>query len=106
MAVKSPVPEVSSVKTHLEPLTEEAGAAVVAGDAAAVGRIVRDTVGVMPDDVRFLETDEGVVAQLTLRLGSETALADAHAQASRIEEEIRRRLPEIADVVIHTEPAA
>ena len=104
--IASTVPEVSSVKTHLEPLTEEAGAAVVAGDAAAVGRIVRDTVGVMPDDVRFLETDEGVVAQLTLRLGSETALADAHAQASRIEEEIRRRLPEIAEVVIHTEPAA
>ena len=104
--IASTVPEISSVKTHLEPLTEEAGAAVVAGDAAAVGRIVRDTVGVMPDDVRFLETDEGVVAQLTLRLGSETALADAHAQASRIEEEIRRRLPEIADVVIHTEPAA
>ena len=104
--IASTVPEISSVKTHLEPLTEEAGAAVVAGDAAAVGRIVRDTVGVMPDDVRFLETDEGVVAQLTLRLGSETALADAHAQASRIEEEIRRRLPEIAEVVIHTEPAA
>jgi cation diffusion facilitator family transporter len=104
--ITSTVPEISSVQTHLEPLTEEAGAAVVAGDAVAVGRIVRDTVGVTPDDVRFLETDEGVVAQLTLRLGSETALADAHAQASRIEEEIRRRLPEIADVVVHTEPAA
>jgi divalent metal cation (Fe/Co/Zn/Cd) transporter len=104
--ITSTVPEISSVQTHLEPLTEEAGAAVVAGDAAAVGHIVRQTIGVTPDDVRFLETDEGVVAQLTLRLGSETALADAHAQASRIEEEIRRRLPEIADVVIHTEPAA
>jgi cation diffusion facilitator family transporter len=104
--ITSTVPEISSVQTHLEPLAEESGAAVVAGDAAAVGRIVRETIGVTPDDVRFLETDEGVVAQLTLRLGSETALADAHAQASRIEEEIRRRLPEIADVVIHTEPTA
>jgi cation diffusion facilitator family transporter len=104
--IASTVPEISSVQTHLEPLTEETGAAVVAGDAATVGRIVRETIGVTPDDVRFLETDEGVVAQFTLRLGSETALADAHAQASRIEEEIRRRLPGIADVVIHTEPAA
>jgi cation diffusion facilitator family transporter len=104
--ITSAVPEISSVQTHLEPLAEEAGAAVVAGDAAAVGRIVRDTIGVTPDDVRFLETDDGVVAQLTLRLGSGTALAVAHAQASRIEEEIRRRLPEIADVVIHTEPTA
>ena len=104
--ITSAVPEISSVQTHLEPLTEETGAAVVAGDAAAVGRIVRETIGVTPDDVRFLETEDGVVAQLKLRLGSETALADAHAQASRIEEEIRRRLPGIADVVIHTEPAA
>jgi cation diffusion facilitator family transporter len=104
--ITAAVPEIASVQTHLEPLAEESGAAIVAGDAAAVSRIVRATVGVTPDDVRFLETDEGLVAHLTLRLGSETALADAHAQASRIEEEIRRRLPEIADIVIHTEPKA
>jgi divalent metal cation (Fe/Co/Zn/Cd) transporter len=67
---------------------------------------VREVAGVTPDDVRFLDTDEGLVAHLTLRLGSATALTDAHTQASRIEEEIRRRLPEIADVVVHTEPAA
>jgi cation diffusion facilitator family transporter len=104
--ITAAVPEIASVQTHLEPLAEESVAAIVAGDAAAVSRIVRATVGVTPDDVRFLETDEGLVAHLTLRLGSETALADAHAQASRIEEEIRRRLPEIADIVIHTEPKA
>jgi cation diffusion facilitator family transporter len=104
--ITSAVPELSSVRTHLEPLAGESGAAIVAGDAVAVSRIVRATVGVTPADVRFLETDDGLVAQLTLRLGSETALAEAHAQASRIEEEIRRRLPEIADVVIHTEPSA
>jgi divalent metal cation (Fe/Co/Zn/Cd) transporter len=105
-AIAVAVPEISSVQTHLEPLAREAGAAVVAGDAAAVSGIVREVAGVTPDDVRFLDTDEGLVAHLTLRLGSATALTDAHTQASRIEEEIRRRLPEIADVVVHTEPAA
>jgi cation diffusion facilitator family transporter len=105
-AITDAVPEISSVQTHLEPLAEEAGAARVAGDAATLRRIVRDAIGAVPDDVRFLDTDEGLVAHLTLRLGSETALAEAHAQASRIEEEIRRRLPEISEVVIHTEPAA
>jgi cation diffusion facilitator family transporter len=105
-AITSAVPEISSVQTHLEPLVEESGAAIVTGDAAAVSNIVRATVGVAPADVRFLETDEGLVAHLTLRLGSETALAEAHAQASKIEEEIRRRLPEIADIVIHTEPTS
>ena len=102
-AIERAVPEVSSVRTHLEPLGEEAAGTEVAGDAATVRRIVRTELGVDPADLRFVDTDEGLVAYLTLRLGSNT-LADAHADASRIEELIRRERPEIADVVVHTEP--
>jgi len=75
-------------------------------DRATVARIVQDATGVEPEALRFLDTDEGLVAYLTVRLGPGTALADAHAQASRIEEAIRRERPEIADVVVHTEPSA
>jgi cation diffusion facilitator family transporter len=100
------VPEVAAVQTHLEPLAEEAGAAEVTGDAATVRAIVREVAGVDPHDLRFLDTDEGLVAYLTLRLEAGQALADAHARASEIEELIRLRLPEIADVVVHTEPGA
>ena len=103
-AIRDAVPEVASVQTHLEPLTKESGADEVAGDEATVRRIVREETGAEPRDLRFLDTDEGLVAHLTLRLGPETVLADAHAQASRIEEAIRRERPEIADVVVHTEP--
>lgn len=103
-AIRDAVPEVSSVRTHLEPLAEEAGASEATGDEATVRAIVRSACGVEPNELRFLNTDEGLVAYLTLRLGPETALADAHALASRIEEEIRRRLPEVADVLVHTEP--
>ena len=102
-AIALAVPEVSSVRTHLEPLGEEAAGTEVAGDAATVRRIVRAELGVDPAELRFVDTDEGLVAYLTLRLGSDT-LADAHADASRIEELIRRERPEIADVVVHTEP--
>ena len=102
-AIGQAVPEVSSVRTHLEPLGEEAAGTEVAGDAATVRRIVRAELGVEPAELRFVDTDEGLVAYLTLRLGSDT-LADAHADASRIEELIRRERPEIADVVVHTEP--
>src|SRR5581483_1572804 len=97
------VPEVAGVQTHLEPLTEAGGAAEVAGDEATVRTVVRDVVGAEPHEIRFLETDEGLVAHLTLRLGS-GRLADAHARASEIEERIRLELPEIADVIVHTEP--
>lgn len=103
-AILEAVPEVAAVQTHLEPLGEEATAAEVAGDRATVDRVVREQTGGPPDDLRFLHTDEGVVAHLTLALDSETALADAHAVASRIEETLRRELPEIAEVFVHTEP--
>jgi divalent metal cation (Fe/Co/Zn/Cd) transporter len=102
-AIERAVPEVSSVQTHLEPLGEEAAGTEVAGDAATVRRIVRAELGVDPVELRFVDTDEGLVAYLTLQLGSDT-LADAHADASRVEELIRRERPEITDVVVHTEP--
>ena len=69
-AIEVAVPDVSSVRTHLEPLAEEAAGTEVAGDAATVRRIVRAELGVDPAELRFVDTDEGLVAYLTLRLGS------------------------------------
>lgn len=110
-AIRAAVPEVAAVHTHLEPLAEESAgsrprAADVASDRETVGRIVRDETGGEPEDLRFFRTDEGLVAYLTLRLGSGTALSDAHGLASRIEEAVRRERPEISDVIVHTEPRA
>jgi cation diffusion facilitator family transporter len=107
-AIVEAVPEVSSVQTHLEPLDEEGEgtrppAADVASDDDLVRRIVRDELGEEPVELRFVDTDEGLVAYLTLRVVAGT-LADAHAEASRIEELIRRERPEISEVVVHTEP--
>jgi cation diffusion facilitator family transporter len=109
-AVQSAVPEVDVVQTHLEPLAEAAAGTrprdvEIAGDHEVVARIVREKTGAAPLELRFLHTEEGLVAFLTLRLGGRTMLADAHAQASEIEEAIRRERPEIADVIVHTEPA-
>jgi cation diffusion facilitator family transporter len=103
-AILATVPEVSSVQTHIEPLTEAGEGTNVAGDRSLVERIVRDTTGREPEELRFLRTDDGLVAFLTLCLDRETPLADAHAAASRIEEAIRRERPDIADVIVHTEP--
>jgi cation diffusion facilitator family transporter len=109
-AIHAAVPEVDVVQTHLEPLAEAAAGTrprdvEIAGDHEVVARIVREKTGAAPLELRFLHTEEGLVAFLTLRLGGRTMLADAHAQASEIEEAIRRERPEIADVIVHTEPA-
>jgi cation diffusion facilitator family transporter len=103
-AIRNAVPEVEDVRTHLEPLTEAAEAREVAIDAESVERVVRQETGGPPRELRFVRTDDGIVAFLTLALAGNEPLADAHARASIVEERIREAVPEIADVVVHTEP--
>jgi divalent metal cation (Fe/Co/Zn/Cd) transporter len=92
------------VQTHLEPLAEVASGEQVAIDETAVAQAVADETGSPPRELRFVRTDDGIVAFLTLGLGAEGSLADAHGRASAVEERVRSAVPEIADVVVHTEP--
>jgi divalent metal cation (Fe/Co/Zn/Cd) transporter len=80
-------------------------ASEVDADAAAlVLRIVVEATGSPPRGLRFLRSVEGLIAFLTLGLDGGSTLAEAHARASSIEERIRRERPDIADVIVHTEP--
>jgi cation diffusion facilitator family transporter len=108
-AIVAELPEVSSVQTHLEPLAEEAEgtrlrAEEVAVERDLVARVVHEACGCEPKEMRFVHTDEGLVVHLTLPLPAGTSLAEAHAEASRVEEMIRTERPEIVDVLVHTEP--
>ena len=108
-AIRTAVPEVDEVQTHLEPLGEEAAGRALAREGAdveqeSVRRIVADVTGTPPRELRLYRTESGLVAFLTLAMEPERALAEAHARASEIEERIRREYPAIADVVVHTEP--
>jgi cation diffusion facilitator family transporter len=108
-AIASAVPEVSSVQTHLEPLREPgAGTAPAQADvqanADAVRDVVREATGTEPRELRFLETEDGLVVFLTLGFDPDSRLADAHARASEIEERIREACSGVADVIVHTEP--
>jgi cation diffusion facilitator family transporter len=110
-AILAAAPEVGSVQTHLEPLKEalpgrEPSPADAARDADVVSEIVRAATGRLPRRLRFVRTDDGLVAFLTLALDPESELAEAHARASHVEEAIRRELDDLADVIVHTEPAA
>ena len=106
-AIRAAVPGVEVVQTHLEPLAEDEyvhTAENVDADAGVVRRIVREALGREPRELRFLQTSEGLVAFLTLGLDPAASLAEAHDQASEVEAQIRRARPEIADVIVHTEP--
>ena len=106
-AICAAVPEVESVQTHLEPLAENAQATTaedVEDTRTVVRRIVRRVLGAEPRELRFLKTNEGLVAFLTLGLDPNASLAEAHARATEVKVRIRDERPEIADVIVHTEP--
>jgi cation diffusion facilitator family transporter len=102
LTIMETVPEIGHVQTHIEPLAEaSAGVELAPGE---VERIVREVAGAPPREVRVLRTADGLVAFLTLGLDPASTLADAHARASEVEERLRAEHPEIADVIVHTEP--
>jgi cation diffusion facilitator family transporter len=108
-AIVSALPEVDSVQTHLEPLSEAAegraaedGAVRVVEQAAL--RIVVAETGVPPRELRLLETEEGLFLFLTLALDPTSQLSEAHTVASAVEERLRRELRGISEIIVHTEP--
>jgi cation diffusion facilitator family transporter len=101
-AIVRAVPEIGSVQTHLEPLAEAGAAEVV--EAAELEAAVVQAAGGPPRALRLLRTEKGVVAFVTLGLAADSTLAEAHARASEVEERLRRARPDVADVIVHTEP--
>lgn len=109
-SIREAVPEVDAVRTHLEPLAETSRArAPTSAELAQEERAVRDIVdavaGVEVEELRFLDTEAGLVAYVTLSVDEASTLADAHARASEIEDRIRAARPGVAEVLVHTEPA-
>jgi divalent metal cation (Fe/Co/Zn/Cd) transporter len=58
-----------------------------------------------PARISFRDADRGRVALIDVLLPADQPLPSAHRRAGEIEEAIRRRCPELADVIVHTEPA-
>jgi cation diffusion facilitator family transporter len=102
-------PGVAAVQTHLEPLERTLLARPADSDAdrranGAIERLLRERTGSAPQRATLLSTDSGRVLFLTLGVDARESLTDAHRLAGELEEELRRLLPDLADVVIRTEP--
>jgi divalent metal cation (Fe/Co/Zn/Cd) transporter len=101
--------DVADVQIHLEPLERTLTARAPDEQANVrakldIERLVRERTGADPQKVRLLSTDAGRVVFLTLRVDPGETLADAHRLAGELEEELRQQVPDIADVIVHTEP--
>ncbi len=102
------LPQVSDVRTHLEPLEQPIAADPSAGtDPGAletIKSVVRRYAHTPARDLRLLPTEAGDVLFITVSVGATASLNQAHQLASDLEEELRQEIPSIADVVVHTEP--
>jgi cation diffusion facilitator family transporter len=102
-------PDVDDVHTHLEPMEQPL---MAQGEATGsdqreherITRLVRERTGQAPRELRLLHTDSGLVVFVSVVVGEDSALPDAHDLASHLEEDIRAGRPHMADVVVHTEP--
>jgi divalent metal cation (Fe/Co/Zn/Cd) transporter len=109
-AIRRVVPELRMVHTHIEPLARTDWASKpsrdeVAGEAEAIGDVVRRYTGHEAVKVRFRDAERGRVALITVLLPADQPLPSAHKRAGQIEEAVRERCPDLADVIVHTEPA-
>jgi len=100
---------VAAVQTHLEPLeqTLRARPSDQRADAEAeaeIERLVSERTGSPPRHLELLSLENGRVVFLTLGVAAGRSLADAHALAGELEEQLRQRVPDIVDVVVRTQP--
>ncbi len=108
-AILGAVPEVRTVHTHIEPLSQVDWASrpeqdEVAEQRAVIDEIVRRITGRPPAEIHFRDGEHGRVALISILLPANEPLPSAHRRAGRIEEALRQRCPEISEVVVHTEP--
>jgi cation diffusion facilitator family transporter len=110
-AIEEALPDVDAVSTHLEPLAETGVGAPPSPGAAeaeehAIREIVHEETGAEPLDVRLLDTDSGLIVYLTLGVDPAQQLTEAHDRARAVKARIRQVRPQIADVLVHTEPGS
>ena len=109
-SVRRAVPELRMVHTHIEPLSRTDWASKPTRDEVAVEReaiedVVRRYTGKDAAGLRFRDAERGRVALITVLLPADQPLPSAHRRAGEIEAAVRDRCPELADVIVHTEPA-
>lgn len=102
------LPTVSDVRTHLEPLEQPIAADPSASEdpraLETIKAVVQRYAHTPARGLRLLPTPKGDVLFITVSVGETASLTQAHQLASELEEELRRAVPSIADVVVHTEP--
>ena len=93
------IPGVAEVEVHFIP-AEHAEA-----DYALLARAQADALGLSTHEVRVSEGRDGKVLEMHVEVPPGQTLGVAHQQVSQLEQGVQARLPEVAEVITHIEPA-
>ncbi len=105
-AIGEAVPEARRVQTHIEPLDEVIHASGEDGARSArVAAAIEKATGTAPTAVDLRLTEAGAIAYATIVLPEGLSVAEAHRRASAAEVAVHRDVPEVLELVLHTEPA-
>jgi len=99
---------IDAVHTHLEPLEQPIPVRRPTSStddrrAAVRGAVVAHS-GQEPRELQIIDTSAGPVAFLAVGVPDGQSLTEAHRIASELESALRLEHPELAEVVVHTEP--
>jgi divalent metal cation (Fe/Co/Zn/Cd) transporter len=99
---------VAEARTHLEPIEPEHRTArdPANGVEGEIRALVARLTDEPPGDLHVLSTRAGLVVLITITVDPTLSLRDAHGVAGALEAAIRAEHPDIAEVVVHTEPAS
>lgn len=107
---KSALPGVAEITTHIEPMGEAVPAAQPRfhTEKELLDRVRAITDGICgagaAHKIRVWAEKSGWTVSLHIRLAGDMSIVEAHAISGRVEESLRREIPDLQRVVIHADP--
>ena len=106
--VHESIPDLAQLMTHIEPDSAEPAALSRQDSAAVRDKVARVAEKVVAPgachEIQIHPFSEGWMVSMHCRLPGESSLSEAHALSVTLEQELRRRIPNLGEVLIHTEP--
>jgi cation diffusion facilitator family transporter len=90
---------VSEVEVHFEPNQ------AAEPDYALAARARADALGLSTHEVHVTDMPNGKVLEMHVEVPPDQTLDAAHHQVSQLENDVRRNMPEVVEVITHIEPA-
>ncbi len=108
--IRLQMPEIQEVNTHIENRVDMVAEGQPADEwrpkvEARLKEVLLELPGLSCHEVQVYRQEKRLIVALHCEVNGDQTVAEAHRLSSRVEESLRRRVPEISRVQIHVEPS-